>query len=136
MIISEPILLIPRDNAPYRVESDSSDHAVGGVLSQFVNDKWHPVAFFSKTLSPAERNYEIYDKELLAIMMCLEEWHQYLIGTPEAFEIWTDHQNLIYFCEACKLNQQQARWFTELQEFHFKLLHKPGHTMGKPDSLS
>ena len=128
VICSEPILMIPRDNAPYRVEADASDHALGGVLSQYVDDKWRPVAFMSKSLNPAERNYEIYDKELLAIMSCLEEWRQYLLGNPEPFEIWTDHQNLTYFREARKLNCRQARWFTELQDYDFMLFHKPGRT--------
>lgn len=135
-IISEPVLVMPEDNAPYRVECDASDHALGGVLSQHVGDKWRPVAFFSASLSSAERNYEIYDKELLAIMRCLEEWRAYLLGTVEPFEIWTDHQNLTYFREARKLNCRQARWFTELCNYNFALIHKPGTSMGKPDGLS
>ena len=90
-IISEPVLIFPRNNAPFCVEADVSDHALGGVLSQQVDGVWRPVAFLSKSLSSAERNYEIYDKELLAIMSCLEEWRPYLLGTSSPFEIWTDH---------------------------------------------
>jgi hypothetical protein len=108
----------------------------GAVLSQKLDGKWHPIAYMSKAFSDVERNYEIYDKEMLAIMLALGEWRQYLMGTSEDFEIWTDHQNLQYFQKPQKLNHQQARWMTELGEYHFKLLHKPGKTHVKPDILS
>ena len=98
------VLAIPRDHGRYRLESDSSDFATGGILSQEVNGKFLPLAFRSKALSEAERNYEIYDKEMLAIMQGLEDWRHYLIGTREPFEIWTDHQNLTYFRKPQKLN--------------------------------
>ena len=68
------MLVIPVDDEPYRVEADSSDFALGAVLSQRQNDKWHPVAYLSKSLTEAERNYEIYDKELFAIMTALAKW--------------------------------------------------------------
>ncbi|VDC05061.1 unnamed protein product [Peniophora sp. CBMAI 1063] len=129
---------MPNDKGQWRVESDASDYALGGVLSQQQpNWKWQPVAFLSKLFNDAEQNYEIYDKEMLAIMTALEEWRQYLLGTRESFEIWTDHLNLTYFREARKLHdRRQARWFTELQDYNFTLLHKPGKTMTKPDALS
>ena len=84
----------------------------------------------------AERNYEIYDKELLAIIRALEEWRHYLEGSPHDIEIWTDHKNLEYFREAHKLNRRQARWALYLTRFHFKLYHKPGTSMIVPDTLS
>ena len=90
----------------------------------------------SKVFSDVERNYKIYDKEMLAILLVLGEWQQYLVGTSEDFEIWTDHQNLQYFQKPQKLNRRQARWMTELGEYHFKLLHKLGKTHIKPDILS
>jgi hypothetical protein len=135
-VCSNPILVIPIDNAPYRLEVDASDFAIGGILSQKINNKWHPVAYMSKALSETERNYEIYDKEMLAIMLALEEWRQYLMGASDHFEIWTDHQNLQYFRKPQKLNRRQARWITELAEYEFKLEHKPGKTHVKPDILS
>jgi len=95
-----------------------------------------PIAYLSKALTETQRNYEIYDKEMLAIMLALEEWRHYLIGAAEPFEIWTDHQNLQYFRQPQKVNRRQARWLTELQQYHFKLLHKPGSTHTKPDFLS
>ena len=119
----------------YQVEADSSDFALGAVLSQRQNNKWHPVAYLSKSLTEAERNYEIYDKELLAIMTALSEWRHYLL-TGKEFEIWTDHQNLCYFQKAQKLNRRQARWVTELGEYNFTMHHKPGKTNIKADILS
>ena len=104
-ICSEPVLTIPIDNAPYRLEADASDYASGAVLSQKINDKWHPIAYMSKAFNETERNYEIYDKEMLAIMHALDEWRQYLMGTSEPFEIWTDHKNLQYFRKPQKLNR-------------------------------
>ena len=61
-LVQYPILRIPIDDAPFRVECDSSDYANGAILSQFIDDKWHPVAYRSRTLSETERNYEIHDK--------------------------------------------------------------------------
>jgi hypothetical protein len=120
-ICSEPVLTIPIDNAPYHLEADSLDYTSGAVLSQKVNDKWHPVAFMSKALNEMEHNYEIYDKEMLAIMNALAEWCQYLMGVSEDFKIWTDHQNLQYIRKPQKLNRRQAHWMTELGEYHYSL---------------
>ena len=81
------ILAMPTDDDPFRVEADTSKGAVGAILSQKQNGVWRPVAFMSKLLSATERNYEIYNKELLAIMLALSEWHHYLMGAKENIEI-------------------------------------------------
>jgi len=113
------------------------DFATGAVLSQQLtaDGKWHPVAFYSKSLSSMERNYEIHDKEMLAIIHALEEWRHFLEGATYPVEIWTDHKNLEYFMMAKKLNRRQARWSLHLARFDFLLHYCPGHTMGKPDAL-
>ena len=76
MVTSAPILTFADDSRPFRVEANSSDFVMGTMLSQQSpeNQKWHPVAFYSKSLSAVEQNYEIHDKEMLAIMRALEEW--------------------------------------------------------------
>ena len=135
-ICQEPVITIYVPGSPLRVETDSSDFANGSILSQKIDDVWHPVAFRSKSLQEAQRNYEIYDKELLAIIEALREWRHYLIGTEIPFEIWTDHQNLTFFREPHKINRRQARWYNELQQFNFTLVHKKGSQMGKADLLS
>ena len=77
LITSAPILVFPNDSLPYRNEANSSDAATRAVLSQQTSPenggKWHPIAFFSKSLSPVEQNYEIHNKEMLAIIQALEE---------------------------------------------------------------
>ncbi|SJL16559.1 uncharacterized protein ARMOST_20085 [Armillaria ostoyae] len=99
------ILAIPNAIGRFRVEADASNGAIGTVLSQEQEGRWRPVAFMSKALTATERNYEIYDKELLAIMLALSEWCHYLMGASEDVKIWTDHQNLQYFRKPQKLNR-------------------------------
>src|SRR3979490_1365594 len=97
---------------------------------------WKPVAYMSKALNDVERNYDIYDKEMLGIMRALTEWRHYLQGTKQPFEIWTDHKNLEYFMTARKLNHQQARWSLELADYDFVLKHRFGQLNKKADLLS
>jgi len=93
----EPVLVIPDIDREMRIEADTSDYATGGVLLAKCEDgKWRPVAFISKSLNTIERNYEIHDKEMLAVIRCLEAWRHYLEGAKLEFEIWTDHKNLQY----------------------------------------
>jgi hypothetical protein len=138
LVTLAPVLVPPDDDLPFRLEADGSGIATGAVLlQQSVNDNaWHPVAFLSKALNPVERNYEIHDTEMLAIIRGLEEWRHYLEGVRHPVEIWTDHKNLEYFRVAQKLNRRQARWSLYLSCFNFTLHHKPGRSMGKPDALS
>jgi len=128
----------PQELDPFWIEANSLDFATGAVLSQqsTTDGKWHPVAFYSKSLSSVEQNYEIHDKEMLAIIRTLEEWRHFLEGATHPVEIWTDHKNLEYFMTAKKLNRRQARWFLHLARFDFLLHHRPRHAMGKPDVLS
>jgi len=83
-----------------------------------------------------ERNFEIHDKEMLAIVRVLEEWRHFVEGTEHRCEIWTDHKNLQYFMTAKKLNWRQARWSLLLAQFDFIMHHHPGKSMGKTDTLS
>jgi len=120
-----------------RMEVDALDYAMGGVLSMECEDGlWRPVAFLSKSLNEMERNYEIHDKEILAIIRGLESWRHLLEGAQSKFEIWTDHKNLEYFIKAQKLNQRQARWALYLSRFNFILKHVLETRMGKVDGLS
>jgi len=102
------ILASPQDSEPFHIKADSSDFASGAILSQQLlgEEKWHLVAFYRKSLSPVERNYEIHNKEMLAIIWALEEWRHFLEGAWHLVEIWTDHKNLEYFMTAKKLNRR------------------------------
>ncbi len=119
------------------VETDASDFAVGAVLSQKGTDKkLHPVAFHSRKMSPAEINYEIHDKELLAIVDAFTKWRHYLEGAKHKVEVFTDHQNLAYFTTAKILNRRQARWAQQLAGFWFIINYRPGAQNEKADVLS
>jgi hypothetical protein len=98
LVTSAPVLILPNNNLPFRLEADGSSIATGTVLSQQqVDDNaWHPVTFLSKVLNPVERNYKIHNTEMLAIIRGLEEWRYYLQDARHPVEIWTDHKNLEY----------------------------------------
>ena len=99
------VLAAPDLDKEFRVEADASNYATGEVLSiKYLDNLWRPVACISKFLSDTERNYEIHDKEILAIVRCLEAQRYFLEGTIAKFKIWIDHKNLEYFMKAQKLN--------------------------------
>jgi hypothetical protein len=135
-ILADPLLVIADDDGQFRIETDASGFAKGAVLSQFQRGEFRTVAFMSKAMLPAERNYDVHDRELLAIMTALAEWRRYLMGAKEIFEIWTDHKNLEYFRLPQHVNYRQARWFGLLAAFHFTIHYKPGHTNVRADALS
>jgi hypothetical protein len=136
-VTSAPILTQPDVSRPFKLETDASDFATGAVLSQLCEDeKWRPVGFLSKSLNDTERNYQIYDKELLSVIRALEEWRHLLEGASHSVDIYNDHRNLTYFTEAQNLNRRQARWSLYLSRFNFVMHHRPGRSSGKPDALS
>ena len=94
------------------------------------------MTFLSKTFKETEWNYEIYDRELLAIIWALEEWQHYIQGSSHTTIIYSDHQNLTYFQNAQKLNRWQAWWSLYLSEFDVKLIHQLGSKMIQSDVLS
>lgn len=134
--ISAPVIIQPDSSKPFRVECDASGFAIGGILSQEHNSQWHPCAYLSKSMSPAERNYDVHDRELLAIVKTFEAWRHYLAGNPHKIDVWSDHRNLEYFRTARKLNRRQARWSAELQDYDFQITHKSGTSQAKSDALS
>ena len=100
----EPILMMPDHSRPFQIECDALKYALGAVLTQLdSNGDRHPCAFISKTFSRMERNYEIYDQELLAIIRALEEWRHYIQGSPHTTTIFSDPKNLTYYREAREL---------------------------------
>ena len=109
----------------------------GAILSQLHNDeKWNPISFTSKSLSLAERNYAIYDKELLSVICGLEEWRHILEGTKHPIKVLNDHRNLMVFRMAQMLNCHQAQWSPYLSQFDYSLAHRASRHSAKPDALS
>jgi len=122
---------------PVIVETDASDFALGAILSQRDHKNClHPVAFHSRKFSPAEINYEIHDKELLAIVDSFKHWRRYCEGAVHQVQVFWDHQNLEYFTTTKVLNRRQARWAQELAGIDFKIFFRPGSQNCKPDALS
>ncbi len=123
-----PILVHPDPEIPFIVEVDASTTGMGAILSQQQGNpsRLHPCAFFSRKLSPAERNYDIGNRELLAIKLALEEWRHWLEGAKHPFTLLTDHKNLQYLREAKRLNPRQARWALYFTCFNFKITYHPG----------
>ena len=110
-----PILIAFDPEKETVVETDASDYALGGVISQKGEDgKLHPIAFYSRKLTSAELNYEIHDKELLAIVECLREWRVYLEGSKYRVKVYSDHKNLLYFMtmKVLKLDGQNCLQIT------------------------
>ncbi|KAI4902633.1 hypothetical protein NFI96_002208 [Prochilodus magdalenae] len=135
---SASLLKHPDPSEPFVVEVDASNLGVGAVLSQRHGSpkKLYPIAFFSHKLSPAERNYGIGDRELLAMKLALEEWRHWLEGAQHPFLVLTDHKNLEYLRSAKRLNPRQARWSLFFSRFDFKITFRPGSRNTKADSLS
>ena len=119
------------------LETDASDFVSAGVISQYDdNGILRPVAYFSKKHTCTECNYEIYDKELLAIVRCFEEWRPELEGSAFPIKVLSDHRNLEYFTTTKQLNRRQARWAEFLSRFRFKINYRPGKQGEKPDALT
>ncbi|KAL0159211.1 hypothetical protein M9458_042936, partial [Cirrhinus mrigala] len=135
---SAPVLKHPDPQLPFLVEVDASSTGVGAILSQRQGEppRTFPCAFFSHKLNPAERNYDVGNRELLAIKLALEEWRHWLEGAQHPFIILTDHKNLEYIRTAKVLNHRQARWALFFTRFQFTISYRPGSQNLKADALS
>ena len=134
---SAPVLHHFDPTLPPIVETDASDYAIAGILSVRTNDgDVHPVAFFSRTLTGAELNYDTHDKELLAIFQAFKTWRHYLESPHHTVDVLTDHKNLEYFSTTKTLTRRQARWSEYLSAFNMVIRFRPGKLGEKPDSLT
>jgi len=132
-----PILAHFDPARPVILEPDASDFAIGAVLSQRDEEnRLHPIAFHSRKFTPAEINYKIHDKELLAIVDAFKQRRRYCEGATRQVQVFSDHQNLEYFTTTKVLNRRQARWAQELAGIDFRIYYRPGTQNGKPDALS
>ena len=135
-LTSAPVLMMPDQTKPFQIKLDASKYASRAVLTQLDNNGHrHLVAFLSKTFNETKQNYEIYNRELLAIIWVLEEWRHYIQGSGHTTMIYSNHQNLTYFRNAQKLNRRQARWSLYLSEFNVKLIHQVGLKIIQSDVL-
>jgi hypothetical protein len=136
-MISETILQHFDPDCLLTLETDTSDYAIGAVCSQPDNSNvLHPLGYFSRKLKDAELNYDIHDKELLAIVEALNKWSTYCKSTKHSIQILSDHKNLEYWQTKKDLNLRQACWAEQLANYDFKITYRPGELAGKPDILS
>jgi RNase H-like domain found in reverse transcriptase/Reverse transcriptase (RNA-dependent DNA polymerase) len=132
----DPVLHRPDYTWPFELEVDASQYATGTILlQQDKNNKPHAVGYDSHTFNQVERNYPIYDQELLALVRGLLCWEHVLQSSPFPVKVYNDHNNLRYYHSPCHITQHIARYMSKLAEFNFDLIHKPG-TANHADALS
>jgi len=137
ILTSPPVLAYPDHDKPFFVECDASNYAIGGVLSQQGEDgTLHPINYYSKTLSKAEVNYSITEKELLAIKTAFTEWRHLLQGAKHKITVYSDHRNLLFATKPQLLTPRQIRWQELFASYWFEIIYRPGNKNGKADALS
>jgi hypothetical protein len=136
-VTEEPVLVQPDQKKQFEIEVDASNYAIGTVLMQKGNKNiLHPVAFFSKTMNDAQRNYDVYNHELLALVETFRHWRHYLHSAAHQIKVHTDHANLLYWKNPGNHNRRVARWHAELMDYNFELIHISGKKNGRADALS
>jgi transposase InsO family protein len=130
-----PILRHFDPNIPIRIHTDASGFALSAILSQIIDSRPHPIAFWSRKCTPPECNYGTPDRELLAVVMCVQHWRHYLEGSRHPFTIFTDHKNHESFMTTKILSRRQARWAEFLSGFDFRITFVPG-PQNPADALS
>ena len=151
LMCHKPVLIQPNFDKHFYLQTDASAYGVGTILLQAAGldpdtedtippknskPKLHPVAHYSATFTPMKRNYDIYERELLAVMKSLTHWRHYLGWTKFPFIILTDHANLQYWKAPKNLNRRTAQWHADLQEYDFVIHHIPKKANMGPDILS
>jgi len=131
-----PILGHWDPESPMILETDASDHTLAAILSTQSNGEICPIAFHSRAFSAAEINYDVHDKELLAIVEFFKKWRHYLEGVATPVEVYTDHKNLTYFSKTKTLSQHLARWSEFLSQFNLSIKFRPERLGKKPDALT
>lgn len=133
-LVSAPVLKVADPNRAFVVQSDASDFAVGGVLLQEFAGQLHPIAFYSRKLNSAERNYTVSEREMLGVVECVKSWSHYIGGSGAT--VHTDHKSLEYFWQQPKMQGRQTRWMECLQQHHVDLLYIKGEDNVVADALS
>jgi len=136
-LISAPVLINPDWNLPFELHTDASKTGLGAVLSQRINGEERVVAFASKSLNKAQKNYTTSDQECLAIVWGIRNFRTYLLGRP--FKLYTDHSAL-QFLKTMRLNRdlsgRLARYQMFLQEYEFEPYYRKGESNANADALS
>ena len=134
LLITAPVLAFPKEDLPYIIDTDASDYGIGGVLSQDVDGTEYVIAYYSKSLNPAQQKYCTTKCELLAVVSTLDHFKGYVWGPH--FRIRTDHAALLWLTNLKNIQGMLARWLAKLQQFNFAIEHRPGTHHGNADGLS
>ncbi|KAL7286467.1 hypothetical protein TKK_0019413 [Trichogramma kaykai] len=132
-LTTTPVLAFPKLDEPYNITTDASGYAVGGVLSQGEPGKDRPIAYTSRALRGPELNYEVYEKEALAIIHSVEQFHSYIYNRK--ITIYTDHQPLVWF-KTADLNTRVQKWRFKISVYDYSIVYKKGKLNVNADSLS
>ena len=137
-VSQQPVLILPDPTKPYVVTTDASGFAVGAWLGQDQtgDGSLQPIAYLSKKMLPAERNYPVHEQELLAIVIALKEWRHHLSGASFTIRVVTDHKSLIHLQSQPHLSPRQRRWQEFMQEFNFIIEYQEGKHNAVADGLS
>lgn len=133
-IIDAPVLSCPDFEKPFELHTDSSGYGLGCVLMQTIEGNPRVIAYASKTLNKAQRNYSATERECLAVVWGIEKFRPYLEGTH--FTVVTDHSSLRWLCNLKDPQGRLARWAVRLQPYDYEILHKKGKDHVLPDALS
>lgn len=134
-VTSAPVLILPDPDLDYVLDTDSSGYGIGAALMQDQGRGLQPIAFMSKKLLDAEKNYTIREQEMLAIVCACKEWRHYLHGSK--FKVVTDHDTLKYIDSQKKqLSARQHRWAEFMAEFNYEIIYRPGKQNVVADALS
>ena len=135
-VTSDPVLWQPDHNRPFILEVDASQYTTSAILWQEDDKgKKRAIGYNSSTLSDAERNYPIYDRELLAMIRGLENWRYLLAGTKTPIRVLSDHKNLTFWKDGHNIGRQVAQWMGILADYNISIEHHPG-TKNRADPLS
>ncbi|KAE9248599.1 hypothetical protein PF002_g5702 [Phytophthora fragariae] len=134
-LASTPVLMLPDTSRPFHVVCDASDFAIGCALMQFdAEGRERVVSYQSRQMKPAEKNYPVHDKELLAMRYALIKFRVYLLG-EQTFAVYTDHASLRTAMKSPHLSQRMARWLSFFAEYNFVVHYKPGKNNILADAL-
>ena len=133
-LVDYPILAYPDFTQPFVLTTDASGTGIGAVLSQGQGKQEKVVAFASRTLNKAERNYSATERECLGIVWATEHFEYYLLGAP--FVIQTDHDPLTYLRAVPQPHGRLARWILKLEQFEYQIKYKAGKSIPHADALS
>jgi hypothetical protein len=130
VMTTPPVLVLPNFDLPFEVECDAAGRGLGAVLMQ----QRQPIAFFSKALSEGNLAKSVYEKELMALVLCIQHWRHYLLG--KEFVVYTDHKSLKHFLQQRISSPDQQCWLAKLLGYQFEVKYKPGLENKAADALS